>query len=169
MVISAHRTAGVVAVLALSLLALSLAACGSTDLPGPAASGHALPSRPPVGRGTGGAGSITVSVAKPVVVSGHVDTTVTCATASRTYTASGDGALVAGYHVAFSVKVVPYHGPDDYPAAIVSVKLDGPSGTVESGSVPAPVTVTRTGGSFQIDTTAEGGRAFAASLDWACS
>jgi hypothetical protein len=168
MVISAHRTAGVVAV-----LALSLAACGSTDLPVPAASGASLPSRPPVGRGTGGAGSISVSILKPVMVSGHLDTTVTCTTASRTYTASGEGALAAGYHVgyqiAFSVKVVQYHGPAYYPAAIVSVKLDGPSGTVESGSVAAPVTVTRTGGSFQIDTTAEGDRAFAASLDWTCS
>ena len=117
----------------------------------------------------GGAGSITVSFTKPVSVSGHVDTTVTCTTGSRTYTASGSSALVAGYKVSFNVKVFPYHGPDSYPAAVVSLTLDGPTGKVGAASVPSPTTVTASGGSFTVDTTSDNGQQLTASLEWACS
>jgi hypothetical protein len=134
-------------------------------------SAHPRPSfsAPPVGQGAGGAGSITLSVTKPVAISGHVDTTVSCTTANRTYTASGDSTLIAGYHVAFTVRVVPYHGAGEYPAALVTLTLDGPTGTVGAASVPSPTTLTSTGGSFTLDTTTSNGQSFAAHLIWACS
>ena len=150
----------------LSLFALALTGCGPA-----AATAQARPSfsPPPVGRGTGGAGSLTVSVTKPVAVGGHVDTAVSCTTNNRVYTASADGALVAGYRVAFTVRIAPYHGAGTYPAAVVSLALDGPTGTVASGTVPAPATITTTGGSFTLDTTTTGdGHSLKASLEWAC-
>jgi hypothetical protein len=155
----------VAAGLASAALALSLTACK----PSGAAAPHPSLSRPPVGTGKGGAGSLTVSFTKPVTVSGHVDTTVTCTTAGRTYSASGSSPLVAGYTVSFSVKVFPYHGPDSYPAAVVSLTLDGPTGKVGAASVPSPTTVTASGGSFTVDTTSDDGRELSASLEWACS
>ncbi len=145
----------------LTVAVLGLGACG------PEAA--TVPARPSAGRGTGGAGSVTVSVTKPVVVAGHVDTTVSCATSNRVYTASADSAAVAGYHVAFTVRVAPYHGPGEYPAALVSLTLDGPTGTIGSGSGPAPATVTASGGSFTLDTTTGNDQSFAAHLAWACS
>lgn len=145
--------------------AVSLTACK----PSGAAAPHPSLSRPPVGTGMGGAGSITVSFTRPVTVSGHVDTTVTCTTAARTYTASGSSALVAGYTVSFNVKVFPYHGPDSYPAAVVSLTLDGPTGKVGAASVPSPTTVTASGGSFTVDATSDDGQELTASLEWACS
>jgi hypothetical protein len=108
-------------------------------------------------------------VTKPVSVSGHVDTTVTCTTASHRYTASASGALVAGYHVSFTVRVTPYHGPATYPAALVTFTLQGPSGSVGVADVPAPVTVTGTGGAFSLDTTTGSGQTLAVSVDWECS
>jgi|SRR5947207_309279 len=155
--------------LALVLASAALAVSSTACKPSGTAAPHPSLSRPPVGTGKGGAGSITVSFTKPVSVSGHVDTTVTCTTGSRTYTASGSSALVAGYKVSFTVKVFPYHGPDGYPAAVVSLTLDGPTGKVGAASVPSPTTVTTSGGSFTVDTTSDNGQQLTASLEWACS
>jgi hypothetical protein len=163
-----RRLVGGVLVAALSAVVLPLSACK------PVAAAPVVPARPsfrtpPVGKGSGGAGSLTVSVTKPVAVSGHVDTTVSCVKAGRAYTASADSALVAGYRVAFTVRVAPYHGPGTYPAALVSLTLAGPTGTVGAASVPSPATVTDAGGSFTLDTTTSTGQTFTASLTWACS
>jgi hypothetical protein len=158
----------VLAVLAMSLV--TLGACRPTAAaPTLPVSGRPSLHAPPVGSGAGGAGSITVAVTKPVAVSGHVDTEVTCTRANHTYQAGADSALVAGYHVAFAVRVAPYHGPDTYPAALVSLTLTGPTGTIGSGTVPSPTTITGSGGSFTLDTTTSSGQTFTASLTWACS
>ncbi len=152
-------------------IALAALVAGCKPAAGAGAAGSGLPHRTPlpVGSGKGGAGSVTLTVTEPVKLSGHVDTTVSCTTAGHTYTASADSAAVAGYRVAFTVRVTAYHGPATYPAAIVSLTLDGPTGTIGSGEVPAPVTVTGSGGAFTLDTTTETGKALSAGLEWACS
>jgi hypothetical protein len=159
------RVAVALAVLPVALLA------GCKPAAGAGAASSARPDRTalPFASGKGGAGSLTLTVTKPVTLSGHVDTTVSCVTAGRTYTASADSAVVAGYRVAFAVRVTPYRGPATYPAAIVSLRLDGPTGTIASGEVPAPVTVTSSGGAFTLDTTTDTGKALSASVEWACS
>jgi hypothetical protein len=170
MVISARAAAAAL----LTLAALALSACQGPAVavsahPRPSFSADPVGSEPPVGRGAGGAGSVTISVTKPVVISGHVDTTVSCTTANHTYTASADGTLIAGYHVAFTVRVAPYHGAGEYPAALVTLTLDGPTGKIGAASVPSPTTLTSPGGSFTLDTTTSNGQSFAAHLIWACS
>jgi hypothetical protein len=153
----------------LAVFAGWLAACKPAAVAAPAVSGRPSASRPPVGTGAGGAGSLTVAVTEPVALSGHLDTTVSCTAANHTYTAGADSALIAGYRVAFTVRVAGYRGAGSYPAALVSLTLDGPSGTIASGAVPEPVTVTGSGGSFTLDTTASSGQTFAATVRWACS
>jgi hypothetical protein len=157
------------------LLLAGLTGCQpATGTTGAAASAAASASRSatarPAGTGVGGAGSLTLDLTSPVRLTGHVNTKVTCSTASRTYRASGSSASVAGYRVDFGVTVKPYRGPGDYPASTVTLKLDGPSGTVDSGSVLAPVTITDSGrrGHFTLDVTVDG-RRFAGTLAWACS
>jgi hypothetical protein len=162
------RLAGVAVALALLAPLPLLAGCRPVGA-APVVSARPSLRTPPVGKGAGGAGSLTVSVTRPVAVSGHVDATVSCTRAGRTYTARANSALVAGYRVAFTVRVVPYHGPDTYPAALVSLTLDGPTGSVGAASVPSPATITDPGGSFTLDTTTSSGQPLRASLTWACS
>jgi hypothetical protein len=163
-----HARTGVAAAL---LLVLSALLVGCKPATGAGATDPSLPHRTPlpVGSGRGGAGSLTLSVTKPVSLSGHVNTTVSCVTAGHTYTASADNAVVAGYQVAFTVRVTAYHGPATYPGAVVSLRLDGPTGAIGVADVPAPVTVTSSGGAFTLDTTTESGKALSASVEWACS
>jgi hypothetical protein len=146
--------------------AVLINACKPTAAP---VAAHPGLSRPPVGTGAGAAGSITVTVTRPVAVSGHVDTTVTCTTTGHTYNASASGALVGGYRIAFTTRVIAYRGAGTYPDAVVSLTLDGPGGTIGSGGIVTPATVTASGGSFTLDTTDASGQTFAASVRWACS
>jgi hypothetical protein len=128
----------------------------------------AAASAPPVGRGFGGPGSLTVAITSPVTVSGHIDTPVSCAVTGARYTASAGG-TVRGYAVSDVVRVVGYHGPATY-SALVTVSVTAPDSTHDVATgVPATALITDTGGEVSFSATTSGGRTLAGSIGWACS
>ncbi len=153
--------------LALAIL-LVLAACQGTAPAGDRAA-RLTTAAPSVGPGSGGPGSITLSLTQPAVVEGHVTTPVTCS-AGHAYEASASSAVVQGYGVSFSVRAAPYSGPGEY-ATVVTVTLVEPNGTTISvPAVPgAPASISATGGTFSMSATGSNGRSVALALTWACS
>jgi hypothetical protein len=121
------------------------------------------------GPGTGGPGTVTISVTQPVAINGHAGGSVTCTT-GRVYTAVAQSVAVEGYQVSFTVRVVGYRGAGSYPA-LVTLRLDGATGAVTTVSaVPnIPATITSSGGSFAVNATGDDGRTLAASLQWTCN
>ncbi len=128
----------------------------------------AAASTPPVGRGSGGQGSLTVAITSPVAVSGHVDTPVSCATTGVRYTASA-ASSVHNYAVSEVVRVAGYHGPATYPA-LVTVSVTAPDNIhyVATG-VPTTAQITDTGGDVSFSATTSGGRTLAGSIVWDCA
>ncbi|KPM52282.1 hypothetical protein ACG83_28155 [Frankia sp. R43] len=122
----------------------------------------------PVGTGDGGPGSLTLAITSPVMLSGHVNTTVSCETAARRYVASATGTL-DGATVTQNVRVAGYAGPGSYPA-VISVSVVAADGSKYAiSAVPTTVQVTADGGAVSFNASTSGGRALAGSISWACS
>lgn len=170
------RSLRTLALTAAALLLVTGAATGcaargaAAGLQAPASASTPRPSPTAVGTGTGAAGSLTVDLSQPVAISGHVNTTVTCTTASRRYTVEVAATSIQGVDVAATVRVAAYTGPGQYSSSALTVTVDQPDGTVTTLALPAvPVTVTAAGGSISFTGTGANGRSVAGSLEWACS
>ncbi len=127
----------------------------------------APPATVPAGHGTGGPGSLTVSITSPVAVAGHVDTTVTCE-AGRRYAETANG-VIRGYTVAETVRVAAYHGPGSYPALVTVSVSSSAEGTYAVDAIATTAAITSTGGSLSFSGQTSAGRTLAGSISWACS
>ncbi|WP_322759139.1 hypothetical protein [Frankia sp. Cr2] len=140
----------------------------ATSVTAPAtAPATAPPATVPAGRGTGGPGSLTVSITSPVAVAGHVDTTVTCE-AGRRYAETANG-VIRGYTVAETVRVAAYHGPGSYPALVTVSVSSSAEGTYAVEAIATTAAITSTGGSLSFSGQTSAGRTLAGSISWSCS
>lgn len=128
----------------------------------------AAPEAAPAGAGTGGAGSLSISITSPVTIAGHVSTPVSCQTGARRYVESATGAT-DGATVTQSVRVAAYSGPGTYPALVTVSVLAADSERYAVEAVPASVTITQTGGSVDFSAATAAGRSLSGSISWACS
>jgi hypothetical protein len=120
-----------------------------------------------VGTGPGGPGSITLTVTAPTIVSGHVDTKVTCDT-GRLYRAYVGG-TVQGYTLQLSASALHYTGPGSYPATLAGT-MTGPDGeTFPVAARQSTASLSATGGSVAFSGTGSRGHTISGSVAWACS
>jgi len=121
-----------------------------------------------------GSGSINVALTQPRVVSGSVNTTVTCSTAGTVYSVRAHRASIHGTWIAGRMIIHGYTGPGAYQAT-VSVSF-GRGWFVESRVVHnVQVTVSPTGGTWTFARTASGawfprlaGKTFAGTITYVC-
>jgi hypothetical protein len=117
--------------------------------------------------GVGGPGSITLALTAPRAVSGHVSTTVSCAT-GRVYHAAATGEI-EGYTVHLGASAVAYHGDGSYPTALAgSVVAPGGEAFALAG-LHTTASLTGTGGSVPFTAVSARGHSLQGTLSWQCS